>query len=182
MTRKEERLVLRRRKMWHKVIRHAWHSFSALCALLLVTYSVFVYGKFKEQLAYQDIINAIPASGHTGGPPTFSIEVDHYSRETNADNNESQEARLVADHLQLFRLTLDSLGLSRKVLGFDLAVQVVPFHSFGRRHCTSQLGVYTTTCGCENDILDYTVLVIDSTGTHVSTISTLEVVSANIQP
>lgn len=178
-TRKEEQLILRRRTWWHRVLRYTWYTVSTLSVVILVTYGVFVYGKLQEQLAYQDVINAIPASAHVGGPPVFTFLVDQYAR---GAIGSSQESRLVADQLQLYQQTLDSLGLSSKVLGFNLTIRVVPFHSFGWRRGTSWLGVYSTDCGCERDTLDYTVLEIDSSATNVGVATSHLVASANIQP
>ena len=179
LTDREVRYILRRRTPLHKVLRYTWGTIAILSFAILVVYGTFVYGKLQEQLAYQDAVNALPASSRSGGPPIFKIFVDQYEH---GFVGQSEESRLVADHMNLYAAALDSLGLSPKVLGFSLAMTVVPFHSQGVRRCTSQLGVYSTDCGCEQDSLNYTVLVIDTSGRNVDATTSHLVSSASIQP
>lgn len=171
-TAREVRHTLRRRTAWHRAMRYSGVT-------LLIAYVVFFCLKLKSQLAYQDTVNAIPASAHVGGTPIFTVYVEQYE---NGPAGQSEESRLVTDHMQLYRASLDSLGLSSKVLGFTLAITVVPFHAQGVRRCTSQLGVYSTDCGCERDSLDYTVLVIDTSGKNVDVTTSHLVSSASVQP
>ncbi|MEK7518823.1 MAG: hypothetical protein AAB424_03140 [Patescibacteria group bacterium] len=179
-TQSEVRLIQRRRTLLHRVLRYTWRTVSTFSVVVLVMYGVFVYGKLKEQLAYQDAINALPTSTHIGGSPVFTTFVDQYKNGSTI--GQSEESQLVASQMQLYRKSLDSLGLSSKVLGFTLAITVVPFHSQGVRRCTNQLGVYSTDCGCERDSLDYTVLVIDSSGRNAVVTTSQLVSTASIQP
>jgi len=181
LTNKEKRLIMRRRKIWHKISRRIIYGVTAFCTMLFVVYAVYAYGKVKEQLAYQDVVNAIPASAHTDGPPAFTIMVSQYIQQEGNTDNESEESRLVEDHFGLYQHVLDSLGLLSKGLGFKLAITVVPFNSHGMRRVKSQLGWYSTSCGCEKDTLDFIQMSIDSTD-NVVVISSQLVATTNIQP
>lgn len=182
LTSKEERLILRRRKTWHKVLRRVWYVLSGLVIFALIFFPTIVVLQAKKRMAYQNSVEAIQEVKRAGGGYTFIIPANQYTR-LNVEAS-SEEARLVADQVAVFLAKCDSLGLGYdKRVGMQLDVAVVPCGLFGRRLCASRLKLYSSFCGCDTDsLLDETVLRLDSTGTNADVISSQKVALASIQP
>lgn len=182
LTEREERLVLRRRKAWHKVLRCTWYTVSTLLLCIGLFVPTIMLIQARRELEYQNSIEAIQAVSRTAGTqPTFFISADRYAR---SSTNSSEEARLAADYVEVFMRTSDSLNLDAgKRLGMRLEIAVVPCGLFGKRHSAAQAWLYTSPCGCDTDsTIDEIVLQLDSTGRSANVICSRKKTLASIQP
>lgn len=182
LTPSEVRLILRRHKTWHKLMRRIWYVLSGLALLAIIFVPTIMYLQAQKMLAYQNSIAAIQAVARTGTQPTFFIPADQYAQRFITTSTE--EARLAADYVNIFMKKSDSFGLTAdKRLGMRLEITVVPTGLFGRRHSAGQMMLYSSDCGCDTDsLIDETVLQIDSSGTNANVISSQKVPLATIQP
>ncbi len=178
ISKSEERLIHRHRSRMHTILRRIWYVVSTLCTLIAVVMVAIVFTFASQERKYRNSLGAVSAVSGLDRPSTFTIVASQYSER----GDDLEEERMVEDQMRLFRRTLDSLGLSPTVMGFDLHITAVPFGEPNLRRCTSRYRVFSTSCGCERDTLNVIALEIDSTGTRAHAIYVKTLASKDIQP
>lgn len=181
LSNKEECLVLRRRKRWHKVLRRGGYIVLSVIVVVCLIVMVVLIRQISKKMAYQKNIRAIQLTAQTGGSSVFAIPAnggDEYFEDI-----KSLEARTAASYIELCLKKLDSLKLTAdKRVGFEFSVTVVPYGVLGERLLTGRMIVYTSFCECEEDSLNQIVLQINSTEKNADVVSSQMVALASIQP
>ena len=169
-TPKELRYLQRYRMTWHGIYRTVRNLF-ALCGFaLFVVFLWMAQTSRQERHAY--VAQQSELQGAQTKPTTATTAMTIFA------DSYASPGQLVGRHMATYQHTLDSLNLTNKELGFTLFIEILPIGVIGQRSFRSEMGYFTTACGCEEDTLDLYVLGLEQNLQNASVIASHKVTLA----